>query len=123
MKNVRFLRPWIAECYLILSVLYYWFMTGTILNLSAIALLGILTGLIIWKNKALGVAIAIVFMFLNLYMILAMISELNEFETFNRRAQELLIFGSLYFGTNIAVSIKLLIKWGGYGLSKTAATS
>lgn len=123
MKNVRFLRPWIAECYLILSVLYYWFMTGTILNPIAIALLGILTGLIIWKNKALGVAIAIVFMFLNLYMILAMISELNEFETFNRRAQELLIFGSLYFGTNIAVSIKLLIKWGGYGLSKTAAAS
>jgi hypothetical protein len=112
MKTLKLLRPWVAECYLIVSVLYYWIMTGTILNPVAMVLLLILTSLVIFKNKALGVSISIVFLLLNLYMVLAMISELNEFESFNQRAMELLIFGSLYFGLNIVVSIVMIMKWG-----------
>lgn len=111
MKNLKALRPWISELYLILSVTYYWIMTGTLFNPIAIALLLILVSLVVFKNNALGFSIGMILLLLNLYMILAMISELNEFETFNRKFYELLIFGTAYLGLNITVSVSMLLKW------------
>jgi hypothetical protein len=112
MKSLKLLRPWICELYLILSVTYYWILTGTLFNPIAIALLSILATLVVFQNKALGFMIGMILLLLNLYMVLAMISELNEFQTFNQKAIELLVFGTAYFGLNITVSIALVLKWG-----------
>jgi hypothetical protein len=112
MKTLKLLRHWVAEIYMLMSVVYYWVMTGTILNPIAASLLLILVTLIVLKNRVLGLVISVVFLLLNLYMVLALISEFNEFETFNERAKELILFGSLYLGTNITISIVMLVKWG-----------
>ena len=109
--SIKHLTNWIPEIYLLLSVTYYWIMTGTLLNPIAMILLGVLTIFLWLKNKVLGVAISAVFLLLNLYMVLALISELNEFSTFDKRAWTLLLFGSAYLGLNITLSIKMLIKW------------
>jgi hypothetical protein len=121
MKTLRLLRHWVAEIYMLMSVVYYWVMTGTILNPIAASLLLILATLIVLKNRVLGLVIAVVFLLLNLYMVLALISEFNEFETFNERARELILFGSLYLGTNITISIVMLVKWGRVPFTRVSA--
>jgi hypothetical protein len=121
MKTLRLLRHWVAEIYMLMSVVYYWVMTGTILNPIAASLLLILATLIVLKNRVLGMVIAIVFLLLNFYMVLALISEFNEFETFNERARELILFGSLYLGTNITISIVMLVKWGRLPFTRVSA--
>jgi len=109
--DIKLLKKWMPESYLIVSVIYYWIMTGSLFNMVAIILLLVLMALIYFKNKALGASIAVLLLLLYLYMVLALISEFNEFPSFNKRAQQLLLFGSLYLGLNIILSVMMLIKW------------
>jgi hypothetical protein len=111
MQKIKMLRPWIPEIYLMVSVIYYWSLTGTLLNPVAIILLLILSGLVTFKNCVLGLSISVLLLLLNFYMVMALISEFNEFPSFNQRAQELIFFGSAYLGLNIALSFIMLIKW------------
>jgi hypothetical protein len=108
---IKHLRNWIPETYLLLSVIYYWVMTGTLLNAVAMLLLSVLIIFIWLRIRVLGVIISSVFLLLNLYMVLALVSELSEFSTFDKRAITLLLFGSVYLGLNIFLSTKMLIKW------------
>ena len=112
MGKIKRLQKWIPEIYLIASILYYWIMTGTFVNIIAMVLLFVLMILIVWKNTLLGTTISIVLLALNLYMVLALISELMEFPAFNRDAQILLFFGLTYLGLNIFLSTAMLMKWG-----------
>lgn len=81
------------------------------LNPIAISLV-VVIGVILWlQNRPLGILFSSIFLLLNLYMILAMISELSEFPSFNAKALQLLLFGSTYFGINICMSIRMLLKW------------
>jgi hypothetical protein len=123
MKKSKQLWQWIPEIYLILSVIYYWVMTGTFFNPIAITLLLVLTILIIRKAPTFGVIISILFLFLNLYMVLALVSELNEFHAFTNKARNMLLFGSAYLGLNIVLSIIMLRKWGGKISSASTAGS
>lgn len=110
MKLHRF-KNLLSEIYFIVSVVYYWVLTGTLLNLLAIALL-ITLGVIIWlKNRLLGVATSAVILVLNLLLILALVSELSEFETFDKNAMVMLVVGLAYIGLNIFMSLRMLIKW------------
>jgi hypothetical protein len=109
--NLKSARFWIAEIYLLLSVLAYWIMTGTLLNPIAFCLILTISAIAFWKNAIYASVIALLFLLLNLYMVLAMISELNEFREFNDKALQLLLFGSVYLGTNIAISIWMFVKW------------
>ena len=111
MKIATYLKRFGCEVYLLVSILCYWILTGTLLNPVAAILLAIVATVMISKNKVLGVIISLLFLLLNLYMVLAMISELNAFTSFNERARQLAIFGSLYFGLNITVSIIMGSKW------------
>lgn len=112
MINIRQLKWWAPEIYILASVIYYWYMTGTLFNIPAIVLLFFVTILILSKNSALGVVFGVIFMMLNLYMVLAMISELSEFTSFNGNAVSLLTVGTAYLGLNIFMAIRMLIKWG-----------
>jgi uncharacterized membrane protein len=112
MEKIRPIQKWIPELYLLASVLFYWISTGTLLNPIGFFLLAVLLVLFVWKNEILGIAISFLFLILSLYMILALISELNEFPTFNRDAKILLAVGATWLGLNIILAIAMLIKWG-----------
>ncbi|RXF68688.1 hypothetical protein [Arcticibacter tournemirensis] len=111
MEKIKQIQKWVPELYLIASVIFYWASTF-LLNPVAIILLLILALLIFIKSEILGVVISFLFLMLNLYMVLALISELNEFPAFNKDAKIMLLVGGGYLGLNITLSIAMLIKWG-----------
>lgn len=100
-----------AEYILIIAVLFYWHGTSNLLNPFAIGLLAVLIFQIIFKNKVVGVLIPCVLMLLSMYMILALLSEVNEFESFNGAAQRLLFIGLAYFLGTIMVSFLMILKY------------
>ncbi len=101
----------ITESYLIVSVLFYWFFTATVVNPIAIGLLIILGLQLVFQKIGSGIAIASLFLVLNLFMVLALLSELGEFTEFTTNFYQLLIVGSLYLGLNIWVSSRMILKY------------
>ena len=104
-------KTYFPELYLIASVLFYWFFTGTALNFVAIGLLVILGAQLLFQIKISGIIIASIFLLLNLFMTLALLSELREFNEFTPSFYELLIVGMLYLGLNIIISSYMIIKY------------
>lgn len=109
----------LPEYYLIASVLFYWYFTATILNPVAIGLLLVLVFQLVYQKAASGIAIASIFLMLNLFMVLALVSELREFVEFTSNYYQLLIVGSLYLGINILVSSFMIYKY----IRRTAAST
>ena len=110
MKKTRHLFYRIPEIILFAETLIYWYYSSP-LNLIAMALLLILLSLFIFINKTTGLAISTLFLSLNLYMCLALASELSEFQFMTRHAKlMLLVFGTM-FGIGIIASTLLLVKW------------
>ncbi len=111
MKNsISFLSN-LVEYLLIIAVLFYWHGTSNLLNPIAIGLLVVLIFQIILKNNVIGVLIPCVLILLSMYMILALLSEVNEFESFNSDAQRLLFIGLDYFLGTIMVSFLMIWKY------------
>lgn len=111
MINIRQLKWWAPEIYILASVFYYWYMTGLLFNIPAIIMAFAVAILILSKNRTLGIVFGVLFMMLNLYMVLAMIAELSEFTSFNGNAAALLTFGTAYLGLNIFMAIRMLSRW------------
>lgn len=101
----------IPELYLIASVLFYWYFTANLLNPIAMGLLLILIFQLVFQKSVSGMLIAIIFLLLNLLMLLALFSELREFNEFTSSFYELLIVGSIYLGLNCFVSTYMLMKY------------
>ena len=120
-QRFKQLTHWAPEIYLFVSVIYYWIMS-TLLNPIPLFLIFILAILVLLKNRALGIIISTIFLLLNLYMVLALASELGEFPTFNKNALTMLLVGGVYLGLNIFFSIRMLIKWTSTG-DKSIATN
>jgi hypothetical protein len=99
------------ELYLLFSVVYYWSLTALVINPLAIFLVIVVTFQIWERNKVLGIVISALFLFLNLFLVLALISELSEFTEFNKNAVLLLTVGSLYLGLNIFFSVVMLYRY------------
>jgi hypothetical protein len=98
----------IANVYILLSIVFYWFETSSPTNPVAMAFLAIF-GLHLFVAK--GNARLIfpgIFIIINLFMFLALFSEFNEFPTLCKEAITLLIVGTLYLGANITSSIIML---------------
>ncbi|WP_296382988.1 hypothetical protein [Winogradskyella sp.] len=109
--NVKTLKSFIPELFLIASVIYYWILTSNLLNPIAIALLTIIVYQIISKKSTLGLIISGVFILLNLFLVLALISELSEFDVVNQNYKNLIIFGSLYLGLNLFLAGLMFLKY------------
>lgn len=107
-KDILFLSP---EIYLIFATIYYWILSPNLFNPIAVLLLAILTYQIIYKNSSIGLVISSLFLVLNLYLVLALISELQEFTEVNDGFIKLILIGSIFLGLNIIVSIIMLIKY------------
>ena len=105
------LKPIIPELFLVVSVIYYWILTSNPLNPFAIGLLGILVYQIVSKKATLGLLISILFITLTLFMVLALISELSEFDVVNQNFKNLIVFGSLYLGLNLIVGSMMFLKY------------
>ncbi|WP_422107959.1 hypothetical protein [Winogradskyella sp.] len=107
-KNLKSLIP---ELFLMASVIYYWTLTPNLFNPFAIGLLGILIYQVIRKGATLGLIISAIFIALTLFMVLALISELSEFEVVNQNYKNLIIFGSLYLGVNLILGGIMFVKY------------
>lgn len=121
MKNSISLLSNLIEYLLIITVLFNWHGTSNLLNPFAIGLLAVLIFQIILKNNVIGVLIPCVLILLSMYMILALLSEVNEFESFNSDAQRLLFIGLAYFLGTIAVSFLMIWKYLIRSSNKTLA--
>ena len=108
---MKIVKSHLSEIYLLFAIIYYWSLTAQVINWFAIALLVILGILIVTKNKVLGMTIGIFLILINLYLLLALASELSEFEVFNTDAKKLLGFGLLFLGLNLFFSVRMLLKY------------
>lgn len=120
-KNSISLLSNLIEYLLIITVLFNWHGTSNLLNPFAIGLLAVLIFQIILKNNVIGVLIPCVLILLSMYMILALLSEVNEFESFNSDAQRLLFIGLAYFLGTIMVSFLMIWKYLVRSTNKTLA--
>lgn len=101
----------IPESYLICATIYYWILTANLFNPIAISLLVVLILQVIIKNKILGLIVSSIFILLNLYMALALISELSEFKDYTDDYWKLLIIGILFIGLNLIMGGLMLWKY------------
>lgn len=108
LKHIKSLIP---ELFLIASVMYYWVSTSNLLNPFAIGLLAILTYQVINKKATLGLIISSIAALLTLFMVLALISELSEFEVVNQNYKNLIIFGTLYLGLTLLMAGLMFFKY------------
>lgn len=111
MNILQKVKPIIPELFLIASVLYYWVLTSNLLNPFALGLLAILVYQIINKKSTLGLVISLVIILLTLFMVLALISELSEFEVINQNFKNLIIAGSLYLGVTLIMAGFMFFKY------------
>tara|TARA_R100001369_G_scaffold31497_1_gene55892 strand:- start:108 stop:458 length:351 start_codon:yes stop_codon:yes gene_type:complete len=109
--EIKKLKNFIPELFLISSIIYYWVLSSNLLNPIAIGLLAILIYQIISKKPTLGLIISAVVITLNLFMVLALISELSEFDVVNQNYKNLIIFGSLYLGLNVFLASLMFFKY------------
>jgi hypothetical protein len=101
----------LPEYLLIGAVLFYWMSAGQVINFIAIGLIISIVLQIVFKNRIIGIAIPMVLIMTSLYMILALISEVREFPSFNSEAQTLLFVGLIYFLTTIFISSIMFYKY------------
>lgn len=101
----------IPEFLLIAAVLFYWMSAGRAINYIAIGLLISIVLQMIFKNRVIGIAVPCLLILTCLYMILALISEVSEFPSFNSDAQILLFVGLFIFLITIGASVVMIIKY------------
>ena len=100
-----------AEYLLVLTIIFYWYFTSSLLNPIAIGLLAVMVIQIIFKNKVSGIMIPLLFMLLSFYMLLALVSELHEFPVYNADAKTMLIVGLLYLGFTMICATGMFLNY------------
>ena len=110
MKNVKKVIFQLPEFILVASILFYWYFTSTLLNPIAIILIITLLLQIILKNRVLGIIIASFLILASSYMILALMSELNKFTSFNSNAKKILFVGLPYLIITASSAIMMIYK-------------
>lgn len=105
MKKLKQLFLQLPEYYLVILALLSGYTPHYSLHPIAIGFAVLLSLQIIFNNRISGLIIAGLFFIGNLYMLFAGLSELNEFNTFNWNAQQLLI------GLTLLLAFHLLLCW------------
>ena len=111
MNNFRQILMKSPEFYLMLIVILSGYTPPFSINPIAIGLLVIVILQLVFRNKISGLVIASLFLLANIVMIGALISELNEFQTFDAGAKKLLLGGGLILGFNLFVSGLMFFKY------------
>ena len=116
-------KHYIPELYFVIALLYYWSLTGSVVNWIAIVGLIIISFLVLTKNKSIGIITSALIIGANLFLFLALFSELSEFTSFDSQAKKLLFMGSLFLGLNLLVSTFMLLKYARIQNKKQLVTS
>ncbi len=106
MKNLKQNLLRVPEYLLIIGVIIYWISAGMGINPIAIVLFAILVLQVIIKSRFIGLIVSSLLIVSCLYLLLALISEVSEFPTFNAAAKKMLFVGlSLFIPTIIVAGI------------------
>ncbi len=108
MKKLIYTLP---EYYFLILVVLAGYSPPYYVNPIFIGIAFILVLQIIFKNKISGIIIAMLFFLANLYFLGAVLSEFNEFEVFNSKAQKLLLVGLSIWVTNLLFSIIMILTY------------
>ncbi|TKG92937.1 hypothetical protein EYV94_18375 [Puteibacter caeruleilacunae] len=111
MKNLKKVLLQLPEYLLIIAVVSYWGAEGVFINPIAIALMLVLIFQIIFKNRVVGIVIPGFLILASLYMLLALMSEFNEFTSFNSEAKEFLLVGLSLFILAILISGTMIYRY------------
>lgn len=121
MNKLKSIALQLPEYFLMIAVLFYWASTAVVLNPVAIVLLLALILQTIFKNRIVGFILSSLLILSCIYMLFALISELNEFPTFNTEAKKLLFIGGTYFITTMLVSCLMIFKYSQLSSVSTAS--
>jgi hypothetical protein len=111
MEKLKKILLQLPEYLLITAVVFYWGSAGRVINPIAIVLIIGLILQIIFKNRIVGIIIPSLLILTSFYMLLALMSEFNEFPTFNAEAKKLLFWGLSYFISTIIVSGLMIYRY------------
>lgn len=111
MKSFRKIVLNLPEYLLIVAVIFYWMSAGLVINYIAIGLLTAIILQIIFKNKIIGIIVPTLLLMICMYMILALLSEVREFPSFNSEAKTMLFVGLSYFLSTILFSLIMIYKY------------
>lgn len=103
MKIPSKLLYFLPESYIIFVVLFTGFTPPFSLHPLASIIAAVVSLQLIFKNVITGIMLANLFALINLYMILALLSEFSEFPTFNFAAAKLLFIGALIILLNLVI--------------------
>ena len=98
------------EVLFILSVLFYWVSTSNLLNPVALVLMALGLVMLTKRFKPLAVGVGFLYMFINVYLILALISEFREFPAISTDALLMLGVGGLFIALNLFIGFRLILN-------------
>lgn len=87
-----------------LGTIFYW-AGSTLFNPVAIILLASLIYQMVYKRQGTGLIISSIFVLLNLFMVLALVSDLAKVSNPDANYYKQLIFGTLFLGFNLVSGI------------------
>ncbi len=98
------------EVLFILSVLFYWISTSYFLNPVAITLMILGVIVLLKRFKVLAVVVGVIYLIINAYMVLALMSEFRAFSEINSKAILMLGVGGVFIAINIYICLRLIIN-------------
>ena len=123
MKNGKQIATSLPEYYLSVLVLLAGYTPPLSVNPVALMVVFILVLQIILRNDICGVIIAGLLLLINLYMLMALLSEFSEFAIFNSAAMQLLLGGVSLFFLNLVASVLMLWRYTAQPQPRTSGGS
>lgn len=111
MKKTKQILMKLPEYYLLVLVILSGYTPPFSINPIVIGFVAIVILQIIFKNKISGLIVASLFLLINLYMFLALLSENNEFPILNGDAKQLFFVGVLLLVLNLFVTGLMMYKY------------
>lgn len=111
MAKAKKLLMQFPEYYLILLVLLAAYSPPFSFNPIVLLFLVVPILQIVFKNKASGLIIAALFGLVSMYFLVALVSEFNEFSSFNFKAKQLLFTGLFIWLLNMTATSIMIIKY------------
>ena len=112
--NSKKMLSFIPEVLLLLGGIFYFIMqlitTSSVSYLMIIGIL-IILALLIWKSKYLAIPLSVVLGFVSLFLMMALLAEFSEFPTGSSEGLQMLGIGISIFGSLLAISIIMPIKY------------
>ena len=109
---MKFLLLKMPEYYLVVLAILAVYKQPLVATLVLMGIVAVLVAQIIYQNKISGFIIAGIFLFVNFYMLGALISEFNEFSEVNAAAIKLLSVGLLIITINLITAGIMIYKYG-----------